>query len=73
MEFEVTEAMEQSDSQYSVDIAFTPIDVAATTSQARDTHLASMASPDLTAEVSALYEESAAALEAIPSFRKKSG
>ena len=71
MEFEVTEAMEQSDSQYSVDIAFTPIDVAATTSQVRDSHLASMASPDLTAEVSALYEESAAALEDEPQFQEE--
>ena len=71
MEFEVTEAKEQSDSQYSVDIAFTPIDIAATTSQARDTHLASMASPDLTAEVSALYEESAAALEGDPQFQEE--
>ena len=68
MDFEVSKADEQSDGQYSVNITFTPIDIAAATQAAREAHLASMASADLTTETTALFEESGKALQDSPQY-----
>lgn len=68
MDFEVAKADKQSDGQYTVNISFTPIDISATTQAAREAHLAAMASTDLTAETTALFEACGTALQDEPQY-----
>lgn len=70
VEFEINGAKKVDDERYSVQITFTPLDVAATTNDICDKYLPAISSSDLTAEVSSLLEKASRVIDESPVYEE---
>lgn len=71
IDFKVASAKKNGENAFSVQVSYTPLDLASTLQAADEEYLASLASSDLTAEVTALLENAKAVLTENPKFKEK--
>lgn len=71
IEFEMTSAKKNGEDGFTVQVSYTPLDVTATLQTATEEYLSSLASSDLTGEVTALLNNAKAVLKETPHFKEK--
>lgn len=71
VEFKVAEARKNGKDSFSVPVSFKPVNIANTTEDAKNNHLASMTSTDLEKETGSLLEAASKALEDAPAYETK--
>lgn len=71
IEFEITSAKKNGKNEFTVQISYTPLDVSATLQTSTEDALSSLASSDLTGEVTSFLDNAKSILKETPHFKEK--
>lgn len=71
IDFKIASAKKNGKNTFTVQVSYTPLDLTSTLQAADEEYLASLASSDLTGEVTALLEHTKAVLKKSPQFKEK--
>ncbi len=71
IDFKIASAKKNGENAFTVQVSYTPLDLASTLRAADEEYLSSLASSDLTGEVTALLENAKTVLKEAPQFKEK--